>query len=186
MRPAGSAPDEELVARALDGEEAALGALVDRHHAAAYRAALAICGEDDLAQDVVQDAFLKAFRGLAGFRHEASFRTWLLTIVANETRGALRRRKRRRESTLEEGNEPESGQPSPAEVVDLAVEAERARDLLRRLPEKQRLSVTLRIEEDLSFREIGAIIDSSEGAARVNYFHGIRRLRELMNEHDPV
>jgi RNA polymerase sigma-70 factor (ECF subfamily) len=52
--------------------------------------------------------------------------------------------------------------------------------MLERLPEKQRLSVTLRIEEGLSFREIGEVIGSSEGAARVNYFHGIRRLRELM------
>ena len=48
------------------------------------------------------------------------------------------------------------------------------------LPDKQRLSVTLRIDDDLSFREIGEIIGSSEGAARVNYHHGIRRLRELL------
>jgi RNA polymerase sigma-70 factor (ECF subfamily) len=48
------------------------------------------------------------------------------------------------------------------------------------LPEKQKLSVALRIEEGLSFKEIGEIIGSSEGASRVNYFHGIRRLRELM------
>ena len=59
-------------------------------------------------------------------------------------------------------------------------EAARAREMLERLPEKQRLSVSLRIDEGLSFREIGEVIGSSEGAARVNYFHGIRRLRELM------
>jgi RNA polymerase sigma-70 factor (ECF subfamily) len=52
--------------------------------------------------------------------------------------------------------------------------------MLEQLPDKQRMSVTLRIEEGLSFKEIGEIIGSSEGAARVNYFHGIRRLRELM------
>jgi RNA polymerase sigma-70 factor (ECF subfamily) len=48
------------------------------------------------------------------------------------------------------------------------------------LPEKQRLSIELRVDQGLSFREIGEIIGSSEGAARVNYFHGIRRLREMM------
>ena len=52
--------------------------------------------------------------------------------------------------------------------------------MLERLPEKQKLSVSLRIDEGLSFREIGDVIGSSEGAARVNYFHGIRRLREMM------
>jgi RNA polymerase sigma-70 factor (ECF subfamily) len=72
------------------------------------------------------------------------------------------------------------GEPDPAEAAVVADEASRARSMLERLPEKQRLSVTLRIEEGLSFREIGEVIGSSEGAARVNYFHGIRRLRELM------
>ena len=52
--------------------------------------------------------------------------------------------------------------------------------MMERLPEKQRMSVSLRIDEGLNFKEIGEIIGSSEGAARVNYFHGIRRLRELM------
>jgi RNA polymerase sigma-70 factor (ECF subfamily) len=64
-------------------------------------------------------------------------------------------------------------------VVD-AQEVARARRMMESLPEKQKLSVALRIEEGLSFKEIGEIIGSSEGAARVNYFHGIRRLRELM------
>jgi RNA polymerase sigma-70 factor (ECF subfamily) len=62
----------------------------------------------------------------------------------------------------------------------IARDSARAREMLERLPEKQRLSVSLRVDEGLSFREIGEIIGSSEGAARVNYFHGIRRLRELM------
>jgi RNA polymerase sigma-70 factor (ECF subfamily) len=62
---------------------------------------------------------------------------------------------------------------------------ERARSVrrsLERLPEKQRLAVSLRIFEGLSFREVGELIDSSEGAARVNYHHGIRRLRELAGD----
>ena len=68
----------------------------------------------------------------------------------------------------------------PAEAAIVAGEAARARGMLADLPEKQRLSVSLRIDEGLSFKEIGSVIGSSEGAARVNYFHGIRRLRELM------
>ena len=73
-----------------------------------------------------------------------------------------------------------SDDPNPAEQAVSGNESARARALLETLPEKQRLSVSLRIDDGLSFREIGEMIGSSEGAARVNYFHGIRRLRELM------
>ncbi|MSR21162.1 MAG: sigma-70 family RNA polymerase sigma factor [Gemmatimonadetes bacterium] len=172
--------DLELVQRGRSGDDAALGALAKRHHAAAYRVALSFVREDDLAQDVVQDAFLKAFRALGEFRADASFRTWLLTITANEAKGALRRKGRRRETALEDASEVRSEGGGPAHDAMMRDEASRARRMLEQLPEKQRLSVTLRIEEGLSFKEIGEVIGSSEGAARANYFHGIRRLRELM------
>ncbi len=172
--------DLELVQRGRAGEEAALSALAKRHHAAAYRVALGFVHEEDLAQDVVQDAFMKAFRALEGFRADAAFRTWLLTITANEAKGALRKRGRRKETTLEDAEEIRSEDAGPAHEAMVKQEAGRARKMLEQLPEKQRLSVTLRIEEGLSFKEIGDVIGSSEGAARVNYFHGIRRLREMM------
>ena len=176
----GDPSDLELVHAGREGDESALGLLVRRHHAAAYRVAVSLVRDDDLAQDVVQDAFMKAFRALHGFRGDASFRTWLLTITANEARGALRRHGRRRETALEDAGPVASDQMNPAQAAMLAQEAGRAREMLEQLPEKQRMSVSLRIEEGLSFKEIGEVIGSSEGAARVNYFHGIRRLRELM------
>lgn len=176
----GPGTDEELIRRARDGEDAALGALVRRHSDAVFRVALSITGDPDTAQDVSQDAFLKAFRALAGFRGDAAFRTWLLTIAANTARGALRRVGRRRETDLDAVAPVASNERSPADVTEVSVEAARARQALAGLPEKQRLSVQLRVDEGFSFREIGAVIGSTEGAARVNYFHGIRRLRELM------
>ena len=172
--------DAELVRRGREGDEIALGKLVDRHQAAAFRVALSLVGDGDLAQDVVQDAFLRAFRALGGFRGDATFRTWLLTITANAARGALRRQGRRGEARLEAAGPVPAEDMDPHENVAVAEAAERARALLQELPEKQRLAVQLRIDEGLSFREIGDVIGSSEGAARVNYFHGIHRLREWM------
>lgn len=172
--------DEELVERGRSGDEAALSALVRRHQDAAYRVAISITRNEDAALDVVQDAFVKALRGLDRFRGDASFRTWLGTITANEARGALRKVKRLRETALEHAAPVASGDMDVADAAVIADESTRARAMLARLPEKQRLSVALRIDEGLSFREIGEVIGSSEGAARVNYFHGIRRLRELM------
>lgn len=173
-------PDSELVRLGRRGDDSALSALVERHHGAAYRVAWSLLKDDDAAQDVVQDAFLKAFRALDTYRGDASFRTWLLTITANEARGALRKRGRRRETALEDAAPVRSDDADPAEAAIMSQESARARRMMEQLPEKQRLSVSLRIDEGLSFREIGEVIGSSEGAARVNYFHGIRRLRELM------
>lgn len=166
--------------RARSGDQGAMSQLVERHHASVFRVALSLVSDPDLAQDIAQDAFLKAFRGLDGFRGDAAFRTWMLTIAANTARGALRRVVRRRETALDGVAPVESPEASPEEQTATGEEAARARAMLGRLPDKQRMAVQLRIDEGLSFREIGEIIGSSEGAARVNYFHGIRRLRELM------
>jgi len=145
-----------------------------------YRVALSIVSDPDLAQDVAQEALLKAFRGLGGFRGDAAFRTWLLTITANAARSVLRRRSRMKETELDGTRPIASEGPDPSEQAVVAREAAEARALLAKLPEKQRLSVQLRVDEGLSFKEIGEVIGSSEGAARVNYFHGIHRLREWM------
>ena len=136
--------------------------------------------DEDAAKDIVQDAFLKAIRALDRFRGDAAFKTWLMTITANEARGALRKVKRWNERPIEDAAPVPDDKVDPADTAVKADESARARALLDRLPEKQRLSVSLRIDEGLSFREIGDVIGSSEGAARVNYFHGIRRLREWM------
>lgn len=172
--------DEELVQRARDGSPGAMDQLVTRHHASAFRVALGILRDEDGAADVAQDAFLKAIRGLESFRGDASFKTWLLTIAANEARGVLRKRGRRKETTLESAGPLASGQDTAEDTFQKAQETERIKLLMEDLPEKQRQAVSLRIFEGLSFREVGVLIGSSEGAARVNYHHGIRKLREML------
>ena len=93
--------DKELVERGKDGDDSALDILVKRHHAAVYRVALSILSDESAAQDVAQDTFIKGFRAIAGFRGEASFRTWILTIAANEARGVIRRIGRRKEMSMD-------------------------------------------------------------------------------------
>lgn len=173
-------PEAAVVDRAREGDGRAMDELVRRHHAAVYRTALTILRDDDRAQDAAQETFLKAFRALADFRGDASFRTWLVSIAVNEARGMLRRIGRRSERPLEGAPPLASGGSDPSTLAVVASEVQRVRDCLATLPEKQRLAVGLRIFEGLSFREVGHAIGSSEGAARVNYHHGIRRLRELL------
>lgn len=172
--------EEELVQWAREGHAGAMDELVTRHHAGAFRVALGILRDEDGAADVAQDAFLKAFRGLERFRGDASFKTWLLSIVANEARGVLRKKGRRRELALESAGPLASGEVPVDEALQKTMEADRIKRLMEDLPEKQKQAVALRIFEGLSFREVGVLIGSSEGAARVNYHHGIRRLREMV------
>ena len=175
-----SPTDEELVQRVRKGDERAMNVLVDRHHGVVFRTCAAILSDEDLAADASQNSFLKAFTAIERFRGEAAFRTWLLAIAGNEARGLLRKAKRRREDRLEDLDILPAVGNDPLVEVTLRSEVQRVREVLADLPEKQRLSVTLRIFEGLSFREIGESIDSTEGSARVNYHHGIQRLRELL------
>jgi RNA polymerase sigma-70 factor (ECF subfamily) len=175
-----SRPDEDLVREARDGHDGALDELVDRHHAIVYRLVLGILGDADDAADATQETFLRAIGALGRFRGESRFRTWLLTIAVNAARGMHRKRERRREKPLDEAADVPAALRDGADAVGEAEEVERVRRLLARLPEKQRLAVQLRTQEGLSFKEVADIIGSSEGAARVNYHHGIRRLRGMV------
>jgi RNA polymerase sigma-70 factor, ECF subfamily len=172
--------DAALVTRARGGEAVALDALVSRHHRAVFEVAYRVLGDRDQAADAAQDAFVKAIAALDGFRGDASFKTWLLRIALNTARSAGRKRTRRREVSLEAVSGSLEGSSDPERHALTRREAERAERALASLPEKQRLAVSLRIHQGLSHREIGALTDSSEGSARVNYHLGIRKLRELL------
>ncbi len=169
-----------LIDRARGGDRDAQEVLVRRHLSAVYALALRILGEPDLAQDATQDALVNALHGLARFRGESSFRTWLLRIAANSAKSLGRRRWRKRESTLDAAQEL-AGDDDPAHTAEVGTEAARATELLARLPPKQRMAVELRVNQGLSYAEVGQILDCSEGAARVNYHLGIKRLREMMS-----
>jgi RNA polymerase sigma-70 factor (ECF subfamily) len=177
-----SIPDAVLVQGAKNGDERAMDRLVVRHHGAVFRTALAILREEELARDVAQDTFIKALNALGRFRGDSAFRTWVLAIAANEARGALRKLGRRRETSLDEAPPLQGTGVDPALGIERKLEADRVRREIDKLPEKQRLAVSLRIFDGLSFREVGEVIDSSEGAARVNYHHGIRRLKEKLRD----
>ena len=171
--------ESDILRGARKGNPEALEALVALHQSSAFRVSLGILGDDADAQDATQEGMVRALKGLAGFRGDSSFRTWLLAIVANVARDILRRTSRRREVPLDDdlaGNSPFG------DGVVLQSEAARVRALLAHLPEKQRLAVQLRIDDGLSFCEVGDVIGSSEGSARVNYHHGIRRLKEWLKE----
>ncbi|MGQ0563220.1 MAG: RNA polymerase sigma factor [Gemmatimonadota bacterium] len=169
-----------LLARARSGEAEAVELLVRLHLKAVYAVTARLLGDRDLAQDAAHDAMLNALRSLHRFRGDASFRTWVMRIAVNAARTIGRRRSARREISLELVPERAEDAPDAATRAVTSDEARRAAAFLAKLPEKQRLTVSLRVQQGLSYREIGEVLNCTEGAARVNYHLGVRRLRELM------
>lgn len=183
--PLSASPDDgELVERARNGDGGALELLVRRHEGVVYRFLVSFMGDEEEAADVSQETFVRALSNLNAFRGEAAFRTWLLAIARNEARGWARRSGRRRESPLDDAAPLPDERAGPDAQAIQTTEVDRVRQALARLPEKQRMSVSLRIFDGLSFREVAEATDSTEGAARVNYHHGIRRLREWFDDHE--
>ncbi|HYC21394.1 MAG TPA: sigma-70 family RNA polymerase sigma factor [Candidatus Bathyarchaeia archaeon] len=168
--PAESADDDEIVGRVQQGDRQAFAVLVARYQRMVFALALRMTGDRNEAEDVTQTSFMNAFRRLADFRGEASFKTWIYGIALNECRMVHRRA--RGDLPLDQISEPPAyaGGGHPLDRVVL-------RKLVARLPDKQRAALTLRVCEDLSFREIGALIGASEASAKVNYFHALKRLR---------
>jgi RNA polymerase sigma-70 factor, ECF subfamily len=172
--------ESELLTRARSGDSAAIDMLVRKHLPDVHAVTFRLLGDRDLAQDAAQDAVVNALNALDRFRGEASFKTWLIRIAVNAARTVGRRSTRRREVPIEVVVEQAEDVPDVAAVVAMHEEATRATAMLERLPEKQRMAVSLRVQQGLSYYEIGQALDCSEGAARVNYHLGVKRLRELM------
>ncbi|MGH7447471.1 MAG: RNA polymerase sigma factor [Longimicrobiales bacterium] len=175
-----AAADAALLERARTGDAEAREQLVRRYLPDVYRAAVRVLGDPDLAEDAAQDAFINAMGGLSRFRGDASFRTWLLRIAINAARSVGRRNGRRREVSLMLAESEPAATPDPASRAVNLSELERLERALTRLPTKQRLAVALRVQQGLNYAEIAASLKCSEGAARVNYHLGVKRLRELL------
>jgi RNA polymerase sigma-70 factor (ECF subfamily) len=169
-----------LIERAKAGDRAAFAELVKVHRDAVYRFAARWLADPDLALDVAQDVFVRAFKSLQSYRGDSRFRTWLFSITLNAARSMARGQKRRGEVRIDTGADfPDMRTPPDAKAARAEAFARAAAELAT-LPEKQRGAVTLRVFEGLSFKEIGEIIGCSEGSARVNYHHGIQKLREAL------
>src|SRR5262245_36695800 len=170
--------DDALVARFKGGDRRAFDELVVRHQKGIYFLARRFVRDDDAAKDIAQRAFIKAFQGLNGLRGGCAFRAWLYRIAANLALNYLRDHAR-------ELRTPDAGTELPVDAVGTAriaaeEDQERLRDAIVKLPPKQRLVLELRIFDELPFKEIAEVAASSENAAKVNFHHAVKRLRELL------
>ena len=171
-----------LVARTLRGDLGAFEQLVERHRGVVYRVAARIVGEKD-ADDVTQDAFLRAFHRLARFRGESPFRTWLLRIAHNAALDALARERAAPvdapSDEAEHGAARASGR-TPAEQLEVSERRNRLASKLRLLQPAHRAVLVLRDLEGLSYDEIAAVTGSPLGSVKGRLHRARRELIEIL------
>jgi RNA polymerase sigma-70 factor, ECF subfamily len=176
MRPE-SSKDAVLVARALDGDAAAFETLVRRYTRPAFAVAVAVVKEPADAEDVMQDAFIRALERLEDCRDPDKFGSWLLRIVRNRAH-SVRRYLGVREAGSLEAAAPSSGAPGPMGDAERSELRAALLAALSELKEVQRQVVLLHDLEGWKHREIGEMLDLPEGTVRAHLFHARRALRE--------
>jgi RNA polymerase sigma factor (sigma-70 family) len=154
--------------------------LVREHQAIAFRTAYVITGSAADAEEVVQDAFVKAYRARGRFRSGAPFRPWLLAIVANEARNRRRAAGRRARLSLQLAEERPSGGAAPSPEVALLAREERAELLaaVDRLGEEQRAAIACRYFLGLSEAETAAVLGCRPGTVKSRLSRALARLEE--------
>ena len=174
--------DAELVARARQGDEAAFEQLVRRHQRYVFNLAYRVLGDYAEAEDMTQEAFVRAWRGLPGFRGQARFTTWLYRIVHNLCLNRLPglRRELLQVELLEEVLS--SSAPSLPELFEARERTAFLHTELDRLPEKYRLVLTLRYLQGLSYAEIAAALDVPMGTVKTHLHRARRLLMERLRQ----
>lgn len=176
--------DAELVELARNGDRAAFGDLVERYQQVVFRTALVALRSREDAEEVAQDAMISAYQKLDGFRGDASFKTWLLTITWNR---AMDRRRRAGDWLRRFANpdawatlELPSPQPSHESSLLAAESRKEVRRLLMTLPAKYREALLLSASGDHTFEEIGRMLGIPTGTAKWRAMEGRRILRKKL------
>ena len=178
-QPAVADPDSADV-RAAQADRAAFGVLYRRYLDRLYGYSFYLLGDHHDAEDATERTFVAALSAIGGFRDEgASFRAWLFRIAHNQVANALRSRGRHLASSLDLVHEP-AVEDDPASALAATEDARRLRRALSMLSDDRRQVLVLRFVDGLSAREIGAVLDRSEGAVRVLQHRALRELEAIL------
>lgn len=197
-REAGSSQVRDLVARAKQGDREAFDDLVELYTPQVYSVALRITGSREEAEDCVQEAFLRAFSALRGFRGEAAFSTWLYRVAVNAANDAARRRSRQPLSASDLSDSGSDDAPPdldrvgrhhapPANQPEEAVLQQQRRRIvlraIRSLPEKHRSVILLYDLQGLSYEQIARITKTRVGTVKSRLSRARLALKDLLAPH---
>ncbi len=180
--------DEELVARSIGGDLDSFNQLVLRWERPIYALAYRVIGREEDARDVAQEAFLRAFRALGGFKGQAKFSSWLYRITLNLCRDWIRRERRTPIAQAPEGVDiiELAGESSPSESIeDLVSRRQLGRAVekaMALLPDEQRTAIILKEYHGLTFQEIADLLDCPLSTVKTRLYQGLSVLRKQLRD----
>jgi len=179
--------DLGLVTRARTGDTGAFQVLVERHSRPLFRLAYRMTGNQQDAEDVVQDSFLRAYKQLARFDERASFGTWLYRIAVNCELDLVRSRKRRNELMTPEDSEMDdpilslpSHDPAPDRIAMSGEVRDRVAEAMTELSASERTAFVLRHFEGMCIEEVSQVLGCQPGAAKHSVFRAVQKLRRAL------
>jgi RNA polymerase sigma-70 factor, ECF subfamily len=179
-------PDAELIARAAGGDVSAFQALVERHRSMVYRIAYQFAGNHHDAEDIAQEVFIKIYRSLDRFRHDAQLTSWMYRIAMNACIDHSRRRSGMPAPFGEEAeqrmlNTPED-RPGPEASAYAGELGQVLEDEIRRLPNGQRIVFVMRHHQGMKLCEIADALGLAEGTVKRQLHAAVHRLRQVLSE----
>lgn len=174
--------EEKLIARAAKGDASAFNELLGTHEKKMYAVCLRMCGNHEDAQDCLQEAMLRVYRAISGFRGQSSFSTWLYRVTMNTCLDELRKKKNRPttslDSLLDAGWSPSNDLDTP-ERHAMASEKRRAiQQVISELPEDMRSAIVLRDLQGFTYDEISQMLSINVGTIKSRISRGREKLRE--------
>lgn len=186
MHPQVASTDEELVARTIAGDADSFNQLILRWERPIYALAYRVLGRDEDARDVCQEAFLRAFRALPGFKGQAKFSSWLYRITLNLCRDWIRRQRRSPVVSAPEGVDivELAGAQGPMESIeDLVARKQLSKtvgEAMQYLPEEQRTAIILKEYHGLTFQEIADLQGCPLSTVKTRLYQGLSVLRRQL------
>jgi RNA polymerase sigma-70 factor (ECF subfamily) len=192
-RAASRAADAEMLRAVLAGDATAYRGLVEKYQGRVYALLYGMVRNREDARDLTQEAFVKAYRNLEGFRLEAGFYTWMYRIAMNLAIDFVRKRKRRDVVGFDETiaqRDDDGGiaevhhEDGPGRALERKQTLARIMDAMEELPEDQRQVVLLRELEGLSYKEIADVMGIPEGTVMSRLFYARKKLQKLLSDDD--
>jgi len=173
--------EADLVEACLSGHPNAFDVIVERHRRSVYQLCYRFVSNHEDASDLTQDVFLRAYRGLRGYRGRSTLATWLYRIGVNVCLNRVSVKAPRLE-TIDEQAHVDVQSESASERLLRDERGARVRAAIARLPRRQRATLILRTYHEMSHQEIADALGSSVGAVKANFFHALGNLKKLLGD----
>jgi len=174
--------DETLTRLAQQGEKSAFNALLGRYRSSIKRYLLSLINDPDAAEDIIQETFIKVYTSIHQYRGDASFKSWLFVITRNSWKNYLRSHQyQTRINRFEDVDDFNiAAEQSPENTITQQQQEKLLRTAITALPSKQRMTLSLRINQQLPFASIAAVMQCSLSTAKANHYSGVKTVERMM------